>query len=94
VIGSPSNAYIAKKVSGNAFAIQTEHPNVEVSWQVTGIRQDAYAEAHPIAVEEEKKLAERGRFLHPKEHGQPEDLAIGLAQGQPTVPARDLALAR
>ena len=38
---------------------------------MTGIRQDAFAEAHPIVVEEEKAVADRGRYLHPVEHGQP-----------------------
>lgn len=80
VIGSPGDAYVAKEVSGNAFTIQTEAPGVKVSWQVTGIRRDAYAVAHPIVVEEDKVLAERGRYLHPEEHGQPADLAIHHAQ--------------
>jgi hypothetical protein len=31
-----------------------------VSWQVTGIRQDAYAEAHPIVVETPKSATDRG----------------------------------
>ena len=44
---------------------------------MTGIRQDAYAKAHPIVVEEDKQLAERGRYLHPVEHGQPAAMAIG-----------------
>ena len=44
---------------------------------VTGIRQDAYAAAHPIVVEEEKAVADRGRYLHPVEHGEPETMAIG-----------------
>ena len=48
-----------------------------MSWQVTGIRQDAFAKAHPIVVEQEKEIAERGRYLHPKEHGQPASLGIG-----------------
>ena len=77
MIGSPGDAYISRKIRGNTFSIQTEQPNVEVSWQVTGIRRDAYAEAHPIVVEEEKAVADRGFYLHPEEHGQPADLAIG-----------------
>ena len=34
--------------------------SVEVSWQVTGIRQDAYAEKHRIPVEEDKPADEQG----------------------------------
>jgi hypothetical protein len=81
VIGSFADAQIARKAEDNRFVIRTSEPNVEVSWQVTGIRRDAYAVAHPVIVEEDKLLAERGRYLHPEEHGQPADLAIGHAQG-------------
>ena len=46
---------------------------MEVSWQITGIRQDAYANTHRIKVEEEKPLTERGYYLHPEAFGQPEE---------------------
>jgi len=45
--------------------IKTNKPGVEVSWQVTGIRQDAYANVHRIPVEQEKEEADRGHYLHP-----------------------------
>jgi len=64
-------------VSGNRFVIKTSEPGVEVSWQVTGIRKDAFALAHPVIVEEEKAVADRGHYLHPAELGQPARLAIG-----------------
>ena len=44
---------------------------------VTGIRQDAWANAHRIPVEEEKPDAEKGRYLHPELYGHKEQLAIG-----------------
>ena len=34
-------------------------------------------QAHPIVVEEEKAIADRGRYLHPVEHGQPAAMGIG-----------------
>jgi hypothetical protein len=43
-----------------------------VSWQVTGIRQDAWANAHRIPVEEAKQAEDQGRYLHPDLHyGEP-----------------------
>ena len=42
---------------------------MEVSWQLTGVRKDAYAEAHRIQVEEMKPIAERGSYLHPEAFG-------------------------
>ena len=39
---------------------------MKISWQITGIRHDVYANAHRIPVEEEKPTAERGTYLHPE----------------------------
>ena len=81
VIGSPATAYISQKVSDNRFTIQTSEPGVKVSWQVTGIRKDAFALAHPVVVEEEKAVADRGRYLHPTELGMPASMGMDrLAQ--------------
>ena len=55
---------------------KTDKPNVEVSWQVTGIRQDAWANAHRIQVEEDKSEKERGAYLHPKLFGKTEEKSI------------------
>jgi hypothetical protein len=65
-IGTFAQATVAKKIQDNRFAIRTSKPGVEVSWQVTGIRQDAYANAHRIQVEEQKPPREQGHYLHPE----------------------------
>jgi hypothetical protein len=65
-IGAPGpNLYIASEISGNSFTIAGGKPGAKVSWQVTGIRHDAYAEAHRVKVEEDKGN-ERGTYLHPE----------------------------
>ena len=66
-IGRFSPVYVAEKVSNNAFKIAGGLPGQEVSWQVTGIRQDAYAAAHPIVPEVDKDSADQGKYLHPQE---------------------------
>jgi len=66
VIGQFAHAIVASEVSNNMFAIRTDKPNVKVSWQVTGIRQDAWAKAHRIPVEAEKDKADQGHYLHPE----------------------------
>jgi hypothetical protein len=48
------NLYIAEEISGNRFVIAGGTAGARVSWQVTGVRQDAYAEAHRIQVEQDK----------------------------------------
>jgi len=65
-VGQFARAMVAKKISDNRFDIRTDKPEVEVSWQVTGIRKDAYASAHRIVVEEQKPAQERGHYLHPE----------------------------
>jgi hypothetical protein len=58
-IGAPGpNLYIAEGVQQNRFRIAGGRPYARVSWQVTGVRQDAYANEHRIKVEEEKPAAE------------------------------------
>jgi trimeric autotransporter adhesin len=59
--------------------IRTSKPGVEVSWQVTGIRHDAYANRYRISVEEEKPVGEQGYYLHPEVFGQPESKGIHTA---------------
>jgi hypothetical protein len=69
VIGQFAQAIVSNKISNHRFSIKTDKPNVEVSWQVTGIRHDAWANAHRIPVEIEKSASERGRYLHPEVFG-------------------------
>jgi hypothetical protein len=76
-IGQPApELYIAREISGNEFEIAGGDPGLKVSWQVTGIRQDAYANAHRLPVEEEKTQSEQGYYLHPELFGQPEEKGL------------------
>lgn len=79
VIGEFAQAIIASEIKGNRFTIKTDKPNVKVSWQVTGIRKDAWAEAHRIPVEEDKPEREQGFYLHPELFNQPEERGIEWA---------------
>ncbi|MBZ5546279.1 MAG: hypothetical protein LAO07_21885 [Acidobacteriia bacterium] len=79
-IGRPQpRLYIAQEMAGNRFKIPGGRAGAKVSWMVTGIRQDAYAKAHRIPVEEEKPVAERGHYLHPELFGQPKEKGIEWA---------------
>jgi hypothetical protein len=70
VIGSFAQAIIAKKVTGNQFEIATNQPNVEVSWQVTGVRNDARMRMNPFQAEVVKPAAEKGKYYDPAAHKQ------------------------
>jgi len=69
VIGQFAQAIVSSKLANHRFAIKTDKPDVEVSWQITGVRQDAFAKAHPLVVEQEKKQHERGYYLNPELYG-------------------------
>jgi hypothetical protein len=69
-IGGPGpELHVAEKIAGNRFAIAGGKPGLEVSWQVTGVRQDAYANAHRVAVETPKPAALVGTYIHPELFG-------------------------
>jgi hypothetical protein len=71
-IGAPApNLHIAQEVAHHQFSIAGGAPGMKVSWQVTGVRHDAYSTAHPLVVEARKPEKERGRYLHPDAYGTP-----------------------
>jgi hypothetical protein len=76
VIGQFAQAIVAEEIQGNQFVIRTDQPQVKVSWLVTGIRQDAWAEENRILVEEDKPAEEQGFYLHPTIFGQPQERSI------------------
>jgi hypothetical protein len=79
-IGGPGpNLHISRKVQNLSFEIAGGEAGLEVSWQLTGIRHDAYANAHRIPVEEDKPAAEKGYYLSPESLGQPEEKSINWA---------------
>src|SRR5205085_11496859 len=73
---SAPNLFIAQEIRNGCFKIAGGLARTKVCWQVTGIRQDAYANANRIRVEEDKPEAERGRYLHPEAFGQPPEKSI------------------
>ena len=77
VIGQFAQAIVSETIHNNRFVIKTDKPNVEVSWMVTGIRNDAYAKAHPMVVEKTKEAKDRGKYLMPELFGQPAEKGIG-----------------
>jgi hypothetical protein len=79
-IGGFAPVYISGKISGNRFKIAGGKEGMEVSWMVTGIRKDAYAEARRIPVEEMKKPEEQNFYLHPDAYGKPDEMSIEWAR--------------
>ncbi len=58
-IRSFARAIVWREVRDNSFVIRTRHPHVKVSWQLTGIRHDAFAKANRIKVDVAKPRSQR-----------------------------------
>ena len=69
VIGEFAQAIVARELQDNRFTIRTDRPRIKVCWQVTGVRQDPWAQANRIPVESNKDDTARGRYLHPELRG-------------------------
>jgi trimeric autotransporter adhesin len=79
-MGAPGpNLHIAQEIVDNRFTIGGGQAGMKVSWQVTGVRHDAYAKAHPLQVNVEKGPDERGFFIHPELYGAPAEKSLASA---------------
>jgi hypothetical protein len=74
---------VKDEIRNGSFRIAGAPAGQRVSWQVTGVRKDAWAKANPLEVEPEKAPEERGLYLAPAAHGQPESKDIGLLGREP-----------
>jgi len=75
-IGQPAHAYIQREIFNNQFVIKTDKPNVKVSWQVTGVRNDPYAKQNRVVPEVDKSKEEKGLYLYPESYGLPKEMSI------------------
>lgn len=83
VIGSFAQAIISKELNNNSFEIKTNNPNVKVSWMITGVRKDAWANENRV-IPEVKKTWEKGHYIHPRLYGASESKNITKAK-RPTT---------
>ena len=70
-IGQNADAWIQEEVANNRFVIRSNIPNLKISWQVTGIRKDPFAEQNRIIPEVNKEGSDKGKYLHPEVYGLP-----------------------
>ena len=75
-LGSSAPVYIDEQLQNNRFTIAGGTPGMEVCWQVTGIRQDRWARAHRLRVEQDKPAEEQGFYLYPDLYGEPEEKSL------------------
>ena len=67
---SAPELYIAEELHTNRFKVAGGQAGTRVSWQVTSIRQDTWANAYRIPVEQDKPPQEQGSYLYPELYGQ------------------------
>jgi hypothetical protein len=72
---------VAKEIEHNRFTIQSQKPYSKVSWQVTGIRHDPWANAHRIQVVVPKGGAADGKYVHPELYGEPLTKSVVVLPG-------------
>ena len=77
VIGAFAQAMVSEEISHNQFVIRTDKPNLKVSWQVTGVRKDPWAQANRIVPEVEKEPENKGKYLTPTVYGRTRMQGIG-----------------
>jgi hypothetical protein len=81
-IGAPGpNLHIAQEMIERTFRIAGGTPGMKVSWQVTGIRQDPFANENRIQVEAVKEDFNKGKYIHPREW----EKALGLTGLQSVI---------
>ena len=81
-IGAFMQLYVADEIADNRFKIAGGLPGKKVSWMVTGIRHDAFAEANRIKVEEFKADSDVGSYLHPQAFGTSPERDTGGAEAK------------
>ncbi len=82
VSAAAPSLHVAAELTAGAFTIAGGEEGLKVCWQVTGVRKDPVAMARPMQVEQDKPPAERGHYLHPELHGEPEVRSIAQARYQ------------
>lgn len=71
--------HISQELANGSFSIAGGKANSKVSWQITGIRQDAHALKNPVVVESDKAEHQKGHFLDAAAHGFGQDRSFHAA---------------
>jgi hypothetical protein len=76
-IGQSAPVYVAQEVRDGEFSIAGGTAGMKVSWLLTGVRNDAWAQANPLVVEQEKPEDEKGFFWSPEALGHDHTRHVG-----------------
>ena len=82
VVGKQAQAWIKSGVKDNKFVIATDTEDVDVSWQVSGVRADAWAKSKPFKDSVKKTGQAKGKYLHAEAHGQKPEAGMHYERSQ------------
>lgn len=84
---SAPGLFVKEEITGGKFKVAGGKAGMKVSWQVTGIRNDTYAQANRIKVVANKPESERGKLSWPLASNQPENMGADplLASAAPDM---------
>jgi len=83
VIGTFAQAIISEEIKGNEFVIETNKPNVKVSWEVKATRNDGYMQfVNKMAVEEEKPAFAKGKYYTPEAYKKPVSKGVDYVENE------------
>jgi hypothetical protein len=94
VVGTFAQAIISKEVDNNHFEIATSVPNVKVSWEVKGVRNDARMKKYPFVAEQEKTSAQKGKYWDPSAHDKAESMGVSYDKNQAQSSLNDMPPAK
>jgi len=74
------NLHIAQTIQDHKLRITGGSAGLQVSWQVTAVRQDLWERVHPMVVEVVKPARERGYYSNPELFGAPAERGLDWAR--------------
>lgn len=78
-IGKPApNLYVKEEITKNEFTIAGGNAGQKISWTIYSKRNDLYVQNNPesIVVQPEKRINQKGRYLHPEFYNKSNEFAI------------------
>ena len=84
VVGTFAQAIISKEITNNQFEIATSIPNVKVSWEVKGVRNDLHMKKFPFVADQEKSTSQKGKYWDPSVYNQAESKGVSYDKSQET----------
>ncbi len=82
--GGFAQAIVSREVKGNQFEVATNQPNIKVSWEVKGVRNDERMKKFPFVAEAEKVGAMKGKYFDAVAYNVARPKAANVNPGAPS----------